>query len=84
MPNLTVRNIPPKLYRSLQQNAKQSGRSLNAEILTLLADEDAWNRRRWQLAETIPRLAISRKELAKKYPKLRDGTASIREDRDSR
>ena len=84
MPNLTVRNIPPKLYRSLQQNAKRSGRSLNAEILALLADEDAWNRRRWQLAEAIPRLAISRKELAKKYPKLRDSAASIREDRDSR
>ncbi len=84
MPNLTVRNIPPKLYRSLQQNARRSGRSLNAEILALLADEDAWNRRRWQLAEAIPRLGISRKELAKKYPKLGDSTASIREDRDSR
>jgi plasmid stability protein len=84
MPNLTVRNIPPKLYRSLQQAARRSGRSLNAEILALLADEDAWNRRRWQLVEAIPRLAAARKELAKKYPKLRESVASIREDRDSR
>jgi len=84
MPNLTVRNIPPKLYRSLQQDAKRSGRSLNAEILALLADEDAWNRRRWQLAEAIPRLAAARKALAKKYPNLRESVTSIREDRDSR
>lgn len=84
MPNLTVRNIPTKLYRSLQQTAKRSGRSLNAEILALLADEDAWNRRRWQLAEAIPRLIATRRDLAKKYPKLRESVASIREDRDSR
>ena len=84
MPNLTVRNIPARLYRSLQQTAKRSGRSLNAEILALLADEDAWNRRRWHLAEAIPRLAAARKALAKKYPNLSDSVASIREDRDTR
>jgi plasmid stability protein len=80
MPNLTVRNIPTKLYRSLQVTAKRSGRSLNAEILALLADEDAWNRRRWQLAEAIPRLIARRKALAKKYPNLRESIVSIHED----
>lgn len=84
MPNLTVRNIPTKLYRSLQRTAKRSGRSLNAEILALLADEDAWKRRRWHLAEAIPQLITTRKELAKKYPNLHESVASIREDRDSR
>ena len=84
MPNLMVRNIPVRIYRSLQQSAKQNGRSLNAEILALLADEDAWKRKRWQLADAIPRLASARKALAKRYPNLRESVASIREDRDSR
>jgi plasmid stability protein len=83
MPNLTVRNIPTKLYKSLRQEAKRRGRSLNAEILALLEDEDAWNRRRWQLSRIIPRLA-ARKILAKKYPNLQDSVTSIREDRDAR
>jgi plasmid stability protein len=84
VPNLTVRNIPTKLYKSLQRVAKLNGRSLNAEILALLADEDAWNRRRWEVAEAIPELAHARAKLAKTYPNLPDSVSAIREDRDSR
>ena len=84
MPNLTVRNIPTKLYKSLQRVAKLNGRSLNAEILALLADEDGWNRRRWEVAEAIPELAHARARLAKTYPNLPDSVSAIREDRDSR
>ena len=41
MANLTVRNIPEKDYAELQQDAKQNRRSINAEILHLLADKAA-------------------------------------------
>jgi len=84
MPNLTVRNIPTQLYRSLQQSARRNRPSLNAEILALLADEEGWSRRRWQLARLIPRLASTRRVMAQKYPKLRSSVESIHEDRDSR
>ena len=84
MPNLTVRNIPADLYNRLRRSAKRRGRSLNAEILSLLTDEDAWARRRWELAAVIPELARGRERLARKYPGLPDSVSSIREDRDRR
>ncbi len=84
MPNLTIRKIPKPIHRRLRQSAKEHGRSLNAEILAILSDEDAWARRRWELAEVIPELDQARKELAEKYPDLPDSVSMIRADRDSR
>lgn len=84
MPDLTVRNIPKDLYRSLQRSAKRNRRSLNDEILALLSDEDARVRRRWELAEVIPELARAREEIARKYPDLPDSIEMIREDRETR
>ena len=46
MPNLTIRNIPRETYRRLRGRAETRGRSLNAEILSILADEDSWEIRR--------------------------------------
>ncbi len=84
MPNLTVRKIPKDVYKRLKDSARRNHRSLNAEILAVLADEDGWARRRLQIAAVMPELDRVRRELAKKYPNAPDSVELIREDRDSR
>ncbi len=84
MPNLTVRNIPKGVYGLLKQAAKRQKRSLNAEVLAILADKAEMARRRAQAAKVIPQLRKMREELASKYPGLADSAELIREDRDSR
>ncbi len=84
MPNLTIRNIPKGVYKFLKESAKGHGRSLNAEILAILTDEDGWARRRVAMAQALPELRRMREEIARKYPHAPDSTELIREDRDSR
>ena len=68
MANLTVRNIPEKDYAELQQDAKQNRRSINAEILRLLADKADMNQRRRRMARAIRKLDTLREDISKKYP----------------
>jgi len=84
MANLTVRNIPEKDYAELQQDAKQNRRSINAEILNLLADKAAMNRRRRRMARAIRKLDRLREDVSKKYPVNYEMWELIREDRNSR
>ncbi len=84
MPNLTVRKIPEKDYAELQQDARQNRRSVNAEILKLLADKAEMNRRRRHAAKVMKRIESIRDEIARKYPNQPDSADLIREDRDSR
>jgi plasmid stability protein len=84
MPNLTVRKIPKDVHRRLKATAKRNHRSLNAEILAVLADEDAWALRRLQIAAVLPELAKARVEIAREYPNAPESVELIREDRDSR
>jgi plasmid stability protein len=84
MPDLTVRRIPGDVYRRLRDAAKSHGRSLNAEILAILTDEDGWVRRRAEVGTLLAELDDARKNLAQKYPHLSDSTRLIREDRDAR
>lgn len=84
MPDLMVRNIPEAEYESLKQSAKAHGRSLNSEILAILSDEDAWIRRRLEIAAALPELDKARAALAKKYPHATESVELIREDRDAR
>ena len=84
MPNLTVRKIPKEVYRRLKATAKRNHRSLNAEILAVLADEDAWALRRLQIAAVLPELARAREEIAREFPNAPESLELIREDRDSR
>lgn len=84
MPNLTVRKIPKDVYRRLKATAKRNHRSLNAEILAVLADEDAWALRRLQIANVLPELAKLREEIAREFPNAPESVELIREDRDSR
>ena len=84
MPNLTVRSIPQSTYKRLKAGARSNNRSLNAEILAVLADEDAWKLRRLRIAAVLPELYKARAELANKFPNAPNSVESIREDRDSR
>jgi plasmid stability protein len=84
MAKLTVRNIPEKGYAELQQDAKQNRRSVNAEIVSLLADKAAMNRRRRRMARAIRKLDRLREKVSKKYPVNYEMWELIREDRDSR
>jgi hypothetical protein len=84
MPNVMVRNIPERDYAELQQDAKQNRRSVNAQILSLLADNAAMNRRRRHAAKVMRRIVKVRDEIAAKYPDQPDSADLIREDRKGR
>jgi len=84
MPNLTVRKIPKDVYKRLKESARRNRRSLNAEILAVLTDEDGWTRRRLQITAAMPELDKARDDFAMKYGTLTDSVDLIREDRDTR
>lgn len=84
MPNLTVRKIPRDVYKRLKESARRNHRSLNAEILAVLADEDLWALRRLEISRALPELDRLREEISRKYPNAPESVELIREDRDSR
>jgi plasmid stability protein len=53
MPNVMMRNIPERDHAELQQDAKQNRRSINAEIMSLLADKADMNRRRRRMKKPL-------------------------------
>jgi plasmid stability protein len=84
MPDFVVRNIPEETYARLQETAKQHRRSLNAEFLELLNDQDSWALRQFRIRCAIPKLRRLRKEIAKKFPVKYEMLELIREGRESR
>jgi len=84
MPNFTVRNIPERHYAELQRDARQNRRSINAEILQLVADRAEMNRRRRSAAGAMKRIEKLQKEIARDFPNQPDSVGLIREDRNSR
>jgi len=44
--NITLKNVPDKVYRTVKRAAKEQGRSLNAQIIQLLEAEAAGARPR--------------------------------------
>jgi plasmid stability protein len=84
MANYTVRNIPEEVYAVLRRDAERHGHSLNAEVLSLLAERADMARRRASAARAMKELDKLRKRIARKYPNQPDSVELIREDRDSR
>lgn len=84
MADFVVRNIPEQTYKRLQESAREHARSLNAEFLDILNDDDYWALRRMQIRSTIPKLRRFRRKIAKKFPVKYEMRELIREDRDSR
>jgi plasmid stability protein len=83
MPNLTLRNIPEADYSVLRRDAKRHGRSLNAELLAMLADKKEMARRRAGAVRAMKRIDKIRDEIARKYPNQPDSVDLIRENRDN-
>jgi plasmid stability protein len=81
MPNLTVRNIPEADYSLLRREAKRHGRSLNAELLAMLADKKDAARRRGGAVRAMQRIDKLWKDIGQKYPHHPDSVDLIREDR---
>ena len=76
--NLTLKNVPENLYEGLKRAAAEQGRSLNAQIIRILASESGELERRRKMRE-------SRKELeqfVRSLRKMRSSVPLIREDRD--
>ena len=84
MANLTLRNLPAATYAALQRDARENGRSLNAEILKILADRAEMNRRRSRAAKVLARLENIRKTIARENPNQPDSVEFIRKDREDR
>ncbi len=84
MANLTVRNVPKDVHKVLRENAKKHHRSLNGEILDILAKEVDLQRRRRGADRAMRELDRMREEMARKYPSQPDSVELIRQDRDSR
>ncbi len=79
MPDLLVRNLPKDVYDFLKRSAKAHGRSLNAEVVAILSDEDGWTRRRLEIDKVIAELRPVRDAIRKEYPKAPDSVDLIRE-----
>jgi hypothetical protein len=75
--NITLKNVPEKVYRTVKRAAKEQGRSLNAQIIQLLETEAAQLDRRKKRAEWLADLEKFRNSL----PRMDDSTPLIRQER---
>ncbi|HEV2416838.1 MAG TPA: Arc family DNA-binding protein [Terriglobia bacterium] len=84
MPNTMLRNIPDRIYKWLQGEARRNHRSLNSEILAILSDEDSWAIRRLEIDSVMSELRPLRKRIRRKYPNAPDSVELLREIRNER
>jgi plasmid stability protein len=79
--NLTIKNIPDEVHKTLKRVAAARGRSLNSEVIRLLQEGAEQENRREHIRTTWDDFLKFRASM----PKLRKGTITklIREDRDS-
>ena len=75
--NITLKNVPDKVYRAVKRAAKEQGRSLHAQIIQLLETEAAQLDRRKKRAEWLADLEKFRNSL----PRMDDSTPLIRQER---
>ena len=76
--NLSIKNVPEEVYEQIKQTAVEQRRSLNAQIVHLLATEAAEASRRRRMRD-------SRKELERfgaRLPRMSSGARLIRADRE--
>lgn len=76
--NITLKNVPQTVYRVIRKEAKQQGRSLNAQIIRTLEAEAAEVERRRRLGELRNEL----ERFAASLPAMDDSTPLIRQDRE--
>lgn len=80
VPALHIRNVPSDVVEALKERADAQGRSLNAELVELLADSARRHRERGDLTRRLAEIA-ARVNLPPDAPKPEE---LIRHDRDTR
>ena len=75
--NITVKNIPEPVYRTIKREAKRNRRSINAQIIDALETEAAEAERRRNLGNLRKQLDAFRASL----PPMDDSTPIIRRER---
>ena len=78
--DVTLKNVPDKVYRALKRAAKEQGWTLNTQIIHALEAEAAELERRGKSSQWRAELERFRKSL----PPMDDSTPLIREERDRR
>jgi hypothetical protein len=78
--NITLKNVPDKVYRTVKRAAKEQGRSLNAQIIHALEMEAAELERRRRLPELIKKMD----RFAKSLPPMDESAPLIRRERQRR
>lgn len=71
MADIMVRNVPMNVCDFLKRSAKVHGRSVNAEAVAVLSDEDSWAVRRLEINSVISELRPLRQLIQKNNPTLR-------------
>jgi len=75
--NITVKNIPDKVYRTVKKLAEKEGRSLNAQIIRALQAEAVEAERLERMRNSLDAL----KRFSASLPLLDDSAPLIRKDR---
>ncbi len=81
MPTLYVRDVPKELHERIKERAKQSHRSVSAEITILLGKALEAETRRTRSLEALDRLRESRRSYVVTGKEI-DSLTLLREDRD--
>jgi plasmid stability protein len=76
--NLSIKNVPEDIYQQVKQAAAEQGRSLNAQIVQILAAEAAEAGRRRRMRESRKKL----ERFVASLPKMSGSERLIRKDRD--
>ncbi len=76
--NLSIKNVPEDIYRQVKQAAAEQGRSLNAQIVQILAAEAAEVNRRRRMRESRKKL----ERFVASLPKMSGSERLIRKDRE--
>lgn len=76
--NITLKQVPDPVYRVLKREAKRHGRSLNAQINLVLAEDVAETKRRERLSKLRPEL----ERFTASLPLQEDSAPLIRRDRE--
>jgi hypothetical protein len=78
MPSLTIKDIDPKQYQGLVDDARQNGRSLAAEMRALIAERG----RKREVTNTVAKLREIRAQTAGMFGPHPDSVSLIRTIRD--
>jgi len=78
--NITLKNVPDKVYQTVKRAAKEQGRSLNAQIIRTLELEAAELERRRRSRRWLAQV----ERFANSLPPQEDSTPLIRQERQRR